>query len=320
MKFFFLTFLGVFFFSICFFQEIQSQEKQKQKQKQEVKDSSTEIFAVPLNLEGFGIILGVGFQYKAQAQQEFIIGGGIAEREQKGYGAVAKISLSKNIFFSGVLLKAEGLKIPSTYTRGSEEASLFYSKSSLSGSILGGGYNFEIFPKNQFNLTFSLGSIEQQFHGFLDENFQEIQTEGNLGNLNSTLTNYGLTYNFQQYPEKILTERGWRLYSKIASSTQTTNTLYSGTTKTDFTLNLHIPLFRSLYMVPKFFQSTVVVIEEQESSPDSLRTHFKICDPNCELEDKLVENLSQHNKYGTATPLGGAEFIRSDPFFRYKAY
>ena len=42
MKFFFLTFLGVFFFSICFFQEIQSQEKQKQ----EVKDSSTEIFAV----------------------------------------------------------------------------------------------------------------------------------------------------------------------------------------------------------------------------------------------------------------------------------
>ena len=280
--------------------------------------TGAKIFAVPLKLEGIGNLLGIGLQYKTKQGNDFLVGGGIAEREQKGYGVSAKIPLSKSIFFSGSLFSASDLKIPSTYTRGSEEADLFYSKTSLSGTILGAGYNFKITPKNQFNFTFSLGSIEQQFHGFLDENFQEIQIEGNLGDLNSALTNYGISYSFQQYPEKILPERGWRLYSKIASSTQTTNTLYSGTTKTDYALDLHLPLFRSFYIVPRFFQSKVKVVQPKLSEANVLEKHFNICNATCDLETKLITNLSQHNKYGTATPLGGADLMRSAPFFRYK--
>ena len=317
MKFFFLWVVLVISIIIlptfCLAQETKTGEK---------------IFAVPLKLEGIGNILGAGLQYETKQGNEFIIGGGVAERGQKGYGVSAKIPLSQSVFFSGSLFSASDLKIPSTYTRGSEEADLFYSKTSLSGTILGAGYNFEISPKNQFNFTFSLGSVEQQFHGFLDENFQEIQTKGNLGNLNSTLINYGITYSFQQYPKKVLQERGWRLYSKIANSTQTTNTLYSGTTKTDYALDLHIPLFRSFYIVPRVFQSTVKVVQpklsdvssdfKENSDANVLEKHFNICDTTCDLETKLITNLSQHNKYGTATPLGGTDLIRSAPFFRYK--
>ena len=319
MKFFFFFLLGCFlFFSYCFSQETQSQEQQKE------FDAKKNFFAVFLQLEGLGSILGSGLQYTTKNKQEFLIGGGVAERKQQAFGATTKIPLFQNFFLSGSIFQAENLKIPSTYTRGSEEANLFYSKTSLSGTILGGGYDWKLSPQNQLKFSLALGVIEQQFDGFLDKNFQTIQIESNLGDLNSALTNYGITYSFQQYPEKILPERGWRLYSKIANSTQTTNTLYSGTSKTDYALDLHIPLLKSLYLVPRFFQSTVKVVQLKLPDRTELEKHFeKLCSPDtgsdCNLlKEKLITNLSQHNKYGTATPLGGTDLIRSAPLFRYK--
>ena len=121
MKFFFLWVVLVISIIIlptfCLAQETKTGEK---------------IFAVPLKLEGIGNILGAGLQYETKQGNEFIIGGGVAERGQKGYGVSAKIPLSQSVFFSGSLFSASDLKIPSTYTRGSEEADLFYSKTSFS--------------------------------------------------------------------------------------------------------------------------------------------------------------------------------------------
>ena len=89
-------------------------------------------------------------------------------------------------------------------------------------------------------------------------------------------------------------------------------------------MDLHIPLLKSLYLVPRFFQSTVKVVQLKLPDSTELEKHFeKLCPPDtgsdCNLlKEKLITNLSQHNKYGTATPLGGTDLIRSAPLFRYK--
>ncbi len=284
-------------------------------------------FAVPLKLEGLGVVLGAGFQYKSELEKEFIIGVGIAERKQSAWGTLVKIPLPLGkSFISASLFQAQDLKIPSTYTRGSKKAELFYNKTSLSGLIFGGGVDFDLTTRNKLKLNLSFGTIEQQFKGFLTEDFQEIKISNNLGNLNSNLQNFGISYSFQQYPEKVLPERGWKIYSQIKSSTQKTNTFYSGTTKLDYALDIHIPLFRSLYIVPRFFYGTVSVVQPEVSDvsgENGLKTHFRDLCPTdafeCDsLETNLVKNLSQHNKYGTATSLGGSQFLRSEPLFRYK--
>ena len=100
MKFFFFFLLGCFlFFSYCFSQETQSQEQQKE------FDAKKNFFAVFLQLEGLGSILGSGLQYTTKNKQEFLIGGGVAEREQQAFGATTKYLCFKTFFFLGVYFK-----------------------------------------------------------------------------------------------------------------------------------------------------------------------------------------------------------------------
>ena len=82
--------------------------------------------------------------------------------------------------------------------------------------------------------------------------------------------------------------------------------------------------------MPRVFYSAATVTQAKESNAAGLKSHFIAtsdemgCNSNTEsqgckdLVNKLAENLAAHNKYGTATPLGGSDQLRSFALFRFK--
>jgi hypothetical protein len=132
-------------------------------------------------------------------------------------------------------------------------------------------------------------------------------------------------YKYKQLGENNYQKRGWQFFSKLRNSLQSTNTVYSATLVTDLDISGYIPLGR-FYFVPRVFYSRAQVTDKKETDEARLREIFEVqCASSeadnsvCEdLKNKISRNLSRHNRYGTASALGGISQLRSESILRYK--
>ena len=307
------------------------------------KETTFRILPVPLYLEGMGSILGVALQYQTERKSEIVIGGAAAEHDQRASrydqrasGLYSKLAIKDDIFLFGAMLKAKDLKLPSSYTRGTTrgtDAKLYRTVVDLDARALGTNLGFQLAAKHRLQVNFSLNLIDQKFAEFLDQDFNEVAGSEVIyaSTLKLTSQVLSLAYSYQEKEKKDLANQGWKFLSQITRTSQTSNTWYSGTQKLDYNLVAHLPIFKSVYLVPRVFYSAATVTQAKESNVGVLRSHFiatsddvASCNSHqesqgCEeLVDKLAKNLAAHNKYGTATPLGGSDQLRSFALFRFK--
>ncbi len=282
----------------------------------------------PLRIEGFGNILVGGYQIQTSKNQELLVGGAVIQRVQQIAGVNAKQKINKNLELTTSIFQATRLKIPATYTRGTKFAPLYFSDISLQGLQIGGKFTKKFLQKNKWQLSFNLINTEQKFHQFLDEEYQTLLDLQSIyvGTFASILQQFSLKYEYQEQPQSNYQERGWQFFIEVKQNLQTTTTVYSDTLVTDLDTAIYIPLY-SIYFVPRIFYSNAKVIKKKESNKQELAKIFDIkcknslvqTTQNCQsLEDNLTTNLASHNRYGTASPLGGISKLRSESFLRYK--
>lgn len=292
----------------------------------ESQTKENSFLVVPLRIEGIGLLIGVAYRRQAE-QKEILVGAAGAENNQRGAGLYYKSNLSDDSFLFGTLFQGKELKIPSTYTRGTGSAQTYHTQIDISAFSGGMGFNFDLSNSNNLKLNLSFGFLTQQFNSFLDENFEDVSGLNDIyiGDLALTNLNFNFVYSYQQNPEGVFTERGFKIYSQLKNQLQTSNTFYSGTAKIDFNLDFHIPIVDSLSLVSRSFYSRSSVTQAKLTDEEKIRELFAInCvnsqeAQNCDdLVDKLVTNLAAHNEYGTATPLGGTDYLRNYSILRYK--
>ena len=279
----------------------------------------------PLRIEGIGNLLVIGYQWQ-QPTNDFLIGSAIGERSQNGFGANLKHKFANFNFIASFFL-ANQIQIPTTYTRGSAPAPLFYVNSYIQGLQIGADLGRQLTVSSHLELSLNLFNTKQDFKDILDENHNSIPTLESifLGRFVSTLKQLSLGYNYKQLGANNYIQRGWQFYTRMKNSHQTTNTIYSETLVTDLDAAIYIPLGK-IYFIPRVFYSKVQVTNQKEDNKEKLEKIFDIRCSNkmqneqtCEdLKEKITENLARHNRYGTASPLGGINQLRSESILRYK--
>ena len=213
------------------------------------KETTFRILPVPLYLEGMGAILGVALQYQTERKSEIVIGGAVAEHDQRASGLYSKLAIKDDIFLFGAMLTAKDLKLPSSYTRGTTrgtDAKLYRTVVDLDAVALGTNLGFQLAAKHRLQVNFSLNLIDQKFAGFLDQDFNSVAGSKviHAGPLMLTNQVVSLAYSYQEKEKKDLANQGWKFLSQITSTNQTSNTLYSGTQKLDYNLVFHLPIFK----------------------------------------------------------------------------
>ena len=282
--------------------------------------------AAPLRIEGIGNILISAYQWEYSKKQSFLFGGGIASNNQNIVGANSTTKINNatltGSFFSG------SFKTPSTYTRGTQKAPLFFISTRLNGVQFSSSLKKKLSKKNEWNFSYSFVHTTQNFGDIFNKNYKEIPdlTSIHLSKFDSLINRISIQYNYAKQGNDTYQEIGWRFFTKIQGGLQDTNTLYSGTFVTDLESAFYIPFWK-FYLIPKVFFSRAQVTSGKTDDKTKLRELFKIqCEDNsaqnlqnCEnLGNKLVDNLARHNRYGTATPLGGIAQMRSESILRYK--
>ncbi len=290
-------------------------------------DTKSEFILAPLvgRLAGIGEFYGpvIGMNNIGSSTLD-IVGGKTNGRIDAAGILVGQIPLLKDtLSLSAAGVQVNKLYMDVSYTRGMEEDDPVTQVGSAQGAAL--VFHWDLFkPMLNFNTTLAnWGYTFDSYLTHIDEETIEMP-DLHLGDLESTLLINDLVFDFTDNPEN--PTGGLRLGINLTSLE--TNTEFSGTQTANYFLNVYLPIISDHTWVFRGFGSDTAVSKEAITDVEEIKSKMKVdCDQltqadqqsECEnLRDSIATYLSAHNKYGTATPLGGNKMLRSFREMRFR--
>ncbi len=293
------------------------------------EDNDTEFgyLAFPIlgRLAGIGSFygLGLGLQNLGSSTTD-ISGGKTAGRLDAAGAAIQEFPLfSDNVSLSAGFLQVDKMYFDISYTRGTEEDDPV----TQVGEATGAAFNIHwkgLEPGVSFNSTFA--NWDYKFGDYLTHIDEDtIETPGlALGDLKLSFFINDLVFNLVNSNENPTS--GFLV--GLNASVMTSNTEFSSTNTANYYVNAYLPVLENHTWVFRGFGSDTVVADEKTTDVDDIKDKMEV---NCaavtdsserkeceELRDNIADYLAAHNKYGTATPLGGNQMLRSYREMRFR--
>ncbi|MCG8335357.1 MAG: hypothetical protein MJE63_12605 [Proteobacteria bacterium] len=291
------------------------------------KDTEFGYLAFPIlgRLAGIGSFygLGLGLQNLGSSTTD-ITGAKTAGRLDAAGVAIQEFPLfADNVSLSAGYLQVDEMYFDISYTRAMEEDDPV----TQLGQGTGAAFNIHwkgLEPGVSFNTTFA--SWDYQFGDYLTHIDEEtIETPDlALGDLKLSFFINDLVFNLVNSNENPTS--GFLV--GLNATAMTSNTEFSSTNTANYFINAYLPVLENHTWVFRVFGSDTAVSDEKSTDVDEIKTKMKVdcakvTDANerkeCEdLRDSIANYLAAHNKYGTATPLGGNQMLRSYREMRFR--
>lgn len=276
-------------------------------------------------LAGIGGFYGLGVDLQNIASTSIdVTAAKTAGRIDASGALVRDLNLGDIFSFSGGYVAVDKFYFDVSYTRGVEV------KDDPVTQVGGGtGSMFNIFwkflePGILFNTSYAVWNYK--FDEYLThEEEKKIETPSlHLGDLNTTFVIGDLVFNLVND----LNNPTSGFLVGLNTTSMTTNTEFSSTNTANYYLNAYLPVLENHTWVFRGFGSDTVVTNEKTTDVDEIKSKLNMdCDSvtdsdkrtECEsLRDGISGYLAAHNRYGTATPMGGNKMLRSYREMRYR--
>ncbi len=283
------------------------------------------IFPAAGRLAGIGSFygLGVGLQNLGSSSLDITAAKTAGRLEATGI-AIQQFSLFDDaISLSAAYAQVDQLYFDISYTRGTAHDDPVTQVGKGTGSVF--SIYWKVFePGLSFNTTFA--SWDYQFEDYLTHKDEKtIETPDlHLGDLKTSFFINDLVFNLVNSNENPTS--GFLV--GLNATVMTTNTEFSSTNTANYYINAYLPILENHTWVFRGFGSDVAVSNEKETDADKIKSKLqvdctKVADADkrkeCEsLRDNIANYLAAHNKYGTATPLGGNKMLRSYREMRFR--
>jgi hypothetical protein len=283
------------------------------------------IFPAAGRLAGIGAFYGLGFNLENLASSSLDVAGGKTAGRVEAQGIVLSdvALLNDSIALSLGYVQVDRLFFDISYTRGTAEDDPVTQVGKAQGAAF--NIHWKLFePGVSVNTT--LASWEFKFDEYLTYQEEEtIELPGiHLGDLKTTFLVNDLEFNL--IDSKTNPTSGLLIGLNLTSLF--TNTEFSDTNTANYFVNAYLPVKEHHTWVFRGFGSDTAVTNEKLTDIDEIKSKLavdcnQISDPGkkteCEeLRDNIATYLAAHNKYGTATPLGGHNMLRSYRELRFR--
>lgn len=266
---------------------------------------------------GVGIYYGPVLSISNVGSESINIVGGKVLGRMDGEGAVITgiPLLTNTLEFGFGFANLNQLYFDTSYTRGMDDDEKVTQTTKGQGAA--GFLNWYFFDK-QLRISNVSASWKVQFDKYFNSDEEEIELPGiHLGDLK---TNFFLNSLIADFTDDIDNpSSGLKLGASYDIAR--TSTEYSGTDTFSYFANGYLPLGDNTTWVFRGFRSEATVKQQASTDKDVITSKLNInCDSltdtgkknACEdLKNSLVDYLSSHNEFGTATPLGGSRMLRS---------